>query len=261
MNTIVFKDGEQRKQVIEILFENDDLFVVNKPPHLPVIPDRFGQSNYNLRGLLSRYYQKENPDGKVFVIHRIDADTSGLVLFAKNEAYHQLMNSVFENREIVKYYHAITDNVLADNAGLIDQPLLKTARRTIVHHKGKASQTEFKVLENFEGNSLVELKLLTGRTHQIRVHLKSIGCPLLVDPLYGKRDEITLANIKLGYYSKKTEGPRPLCKRLTLHAFRLEYIDPKTGKKRNFEAPLPKDFMAVLKALRKYRSIKEQLTI
>lgn len=259
MTSIFFKDGRQRKRVIEILFEDDNFIVVNKPPHLPVIPDRFGAFNYNLRDLLTGNYHKENPDGKIWVVHRIDADTSGLVLFAKNEEYHRLMSDIFEKREIEKYYLAITDKILPDFEGTIDRPLLKTSRRTIVHQKGKPSQTEYRVVERFDGKDLVELKLLTGRTHQIRVHLKSIGCALFADAVYGNREVISLANIKSTYHSRDIEEPRALCSRLTLHAHRLQFADPKTGDERKFEALLPKDLMAVLKALRKYRSVKEFL--
>lgn len=261
MTHIVFKDGQQRKQVLEILFEDDDLLVVNKPAHLPVIPDRFGAYNYNVRDLLQKHYKSATGAAEIWVIHRIDADTSGIVLFARNSEYHRLMNTLFEERLIVKYYLAITEQVLPEDEGLIDEPLLKTARKVIVHQKGKASQTEFKTLERFDNFGLVELKPVTGRTHQIRVHLKSVGCPLLVDQMYGKRKEITLAHIKRGYHAKHMQQPRPLCNRLTLHAHRVEFKDPKTGEHRNFEAPLPKDLMAVLKALRKYSAVKENLEI
>jgi len=121
----------------------------------------------------------------------------------------------------------------------------------LVNEKGKPSRTEYKVLEEFENFSLVELKPFTGRTHQLRVHLKSMDCPLAVDPLYGKSHAFFLQQIKSQFHQKENKKPRPLCARLTLHASQL-YFSSVDNKKMHFEAPVPKDFMAVLKSLRKY---------
>jgi 23S rRNA pseudouridine955/2504/2580 synthase/23S rRNA pseudouridine1911/1915/1917 synthase len=252
MRTIVFKDPKFGKQSVDIIYEDDDLLISNKPPHLPVIPDRF-EGRYNLRDLINKFRQKEKAN-KIWVVHRIDADTSGLVMFTKSEHMHREINSLFEDRKIEKYYLAVVEGVLKQKEGIIDRPILKTARRMLIDKKGKPSQTFYNVIEQFDGFSLLQLKPLTGRTHQIRVHLKDIGCPLAVDPLYGKRSEIGLNHLKNNYHSKPFETPRPLCARLTLHAHQLKFIDPRTGQTQQFEAELPKDLMALIKALKKYKA-------
>jgi 23S rRNA pseudouridine1911/1915/1917 synthase len=254
MTKIVFKDYKNIKQAIDFLYEDENMIVVSKPPHLPVIPDRFGTYNYNLRDIVKKYLQKQHRDADVFVVHRIDIDTTGLVLLAKNEQYHKTLNDLFEERKIDKYYLAVIMGHLPVTEGLINKPILKTVRKMVVHEKGKPSKTEYKVLQEFDKYSLVLLKPLTGRTHQLRVHLKSIGCPLAVDPIYGKSDAFYLHQIKDNFHYKKQQIPRPLCARLTLHAYQLKFTESISKKQIDLEAPVPKDFMAVLKSLRKYNS-------
>lgn len=261
MDSIFFKDSQQRKQSVAIIYEDDNLLVVNKPARLPVIPDRFGIYNFNLRDLLNKYVQKEGKQEKVWVIHRIDADTSGLVIFSKTADYHSLVNTLFEDREIDKQYLAIISGALPEKSGVIDKPILKSSKKVIIHPKGKESRTEYEVIEVFDDYGLVSLKPLSGRTHQIRVHLGSIGCPLAVDPLYGKQSVFYLSQIKAKYHLKNLQEPRPLCSRLTLHAHMLSFKDPLTAEVHHFKADLPKDMTALLKALRKYCqpfSVKEE---
>jgi RluA family pseudouridine synthase len=253
MNKIVFKDYNNIKQAIDFLYMDERLIVVNKPAHLPVIPDRFGTYNYNLKDIIKKYLQKNDSVNELFVVHRIDVDTTGLVMLARDEEYHKVLNDLFESRRIEKKYLAIITSHLPDSQGIIDKPILKTARRMIVNEKGKPSKTEYKVLEEFENFSLVELKPFTGRTHQLRVHLKSMDCPLAVDPLYGKHDAFYLRQIKSQYQQKENKEARPLCARLTLHACQLNFSTP-DNETMHFEAALPKDFMAVLKSLRKYNN-------
>lgn len=252
MSKIVFKDYKDIKQNIDFLLEDENVIVVNKPAHLPVIPDRHGLYNYNLRDLVNKHLKKENPDANLWVVHRIDTDTTGLVILAKNEEYHKKMNDLFEHREIEKSYLAIINGHLPDKEGEINRPILKTSKKMIIHEKGKPSKTQYKVLEEFESYSLVQLKPFTGRTHQLRVHLKSMDCPLMIDPLYSNRDSFYLNQIKKNYHNKQAKLPRPLCSRLTLHAYQLNYIDPLSTQPIELTAPIPKDFMAVLKSLRKY---------
>ena len=150
---------------------------------------------------------------------------------------------------------AIVSGGPADEEGCIDLTIMKSARRNFImeiNKKGKESKTDYIVQERFNNYSLVLLKPQSGRTHQIRVHLKAIGCPLAVDPLYGTRSQIDLSMIKKKYRYKEEEKPRPLSDRLTLHAHRLSFINPQSGQEMNFEAPVPKDFKAVLTALRKW---------
>jgi len=255
MTQIVFKDYKNIKQTIEFLYEDDNMIVVNKPAHLPVIPDRFDTYNYNLRDIVKKHLRKENSSADLYVVHRIDIDTTGLVLLAKNELYHKKLNELFKNRNIAKTYLALVCGHLPEKQGQINKPILKTTRKMIIHEKGKSSQTAYEVLEEFEHYSLVQLKPLTGRTHQLRVHLKSVGCPLMVDALYGKNEAFFLHQIKNNFRYKDQQVPKPLSARLTLHAHKLSFSDPLEKTRYDFEAPIPKDFMAVLKSLRKYNSV------
>ena len=253
MNKIVFKDNNDIKQTIDFLYMDEKFIVVNKPAHLPVIPDRFGSYNYNLRDIMQKYLEKAESGSNIFVVHRIDVDTTGLVLLARDENSHRYLNDQFESRQIEKKYLAVIHSHLPAAEGMIDKPILKTVRRMIVNEKGKPSKTEYKVLERFENYSLVELKPLTGRTHQLRVHMKSMDCPLAVDPLYGKNEAFYLQQIKSNFQQKENKKPRALCARLTLHASQLNFTGP-DNRTMHFEAPLPKDFMALLKSLRKYNT-------
>ena len=135
MTKIIFKDYIHLKQTIDFLYQDENLIVVNKPSHLPVIPDRFGLYNYNLRDLVKKHLKKENPDSDVWVVHRIDTDTTGLVILAKNEEYHKKMNDLFEYREVNKSYLAIINGSLPDLEGDINKPILKTSKKMIIHEK------------------------------------------------------------------------------------------------------------------------------
>lgn len=254
MPDIYFYDKNNRKQTIDILFENEQMIAVNKTAGLPVIPDRFGLFKYNLRDLVSAYMQKDDSHPETMVVHRIDADTSGVVIFAKNKEYHRHLNIMFEEKSIQKIYHAIVTGSPVRKEGAIDLPIQHSGKnnsRMIVSSDGKPAITEYNVIESFGQYSLVELKPLTGRTHQIRVHLKAIGHPLAIDPVYGQERPVNLSMLKSGY-RYKGEQPANLCERLTLHASRLSFTDPFTNEQITIKAEPPKDFMAFLKALRKY---------
>jgi len=256
MSEIIFKDRTNRKQKIDILFEGENMIVVNKSPNLPVIPDRYGKFAANLRDLVNAHLERSGQKNKVFIVHRIDVDTSGVVLLAKNEKYHSAINSLFEERKLEKTYLAIVTGIPVEESGTIDKPILKLTKRrdfgVEINPEGKPSITEYQTIEKFSNHALIELKPKTGRMHQIRVHLQAIGNPLLVDPLYSKIDHFSLAMIKRGFKKKKYEEPRPLCSRLTLHAYKLSFTDPITGEKHSFNAEIPKDLRSVINALRKY---------
>ncbi|MCB0283716.1 MAG: RluA family pseudouridine synthase [Calditrichaeota bacterium] len=254
MSEIYFHDKNNRKQTIDILFENEQVIAVNKTSALPVIPDRFGLFKYNLRDLVSAYLKKGDETAEAMVVHRIDADTSGVVLFAKNSDYHRHLNIMFEEKKIMKIYHAIVTGNPTNMNGKIDLAIQQAGRnnsRMIVSQEGKPAITQYSVLESFEQFSLVELKPFTGRTHQIRVHLKAIGHPLAIDPVYGLDRGINLSMLKKGYRHKDKQ-PANLCDRLTLHAYSLLFNDPLTENTVTIVADPPKDFQALLKALRKY---------
>lgn len=230
-----------------IIFENDDIVAINKPSGLLTIPDRT-QSERSLKNLLIERY------GSIFTIHRIDKDTSGLVIFAKNEAAHKYYSSLFEERKIEKYYVGIVKGQPQSTEGLIDAPIAEHPVQKglmTVHRNGKPSQTGYRVLEPNRFYSLVQFQLHTGRTHQIRVHAKHIGHPLACDPLYGDGKPVLLSSIKKKFkLSKHEEAEHPMIDRVALHSYKLSFSDQQ-GKKAELTAELPKEFSALMNQLKK----------
>lgn len=237
-------------QAYELLYEDDYLIVVNKPAGLLTIPDRFGNKD-SLVSALERHY------GKVFVVHRLDRETSGVLCFARTEAAHRHLSIQFERHAVDKYYHVLVEGVVHHEEGEIDKPIGEhpavSGKMAIVAH-GKPSLTFYRVLERFKRYTLVEALLKTGRTHQIRVHFQSIGYPLAIDPLYGRKSAFFLSEVKGKTYKsgKFSSDERPLMDRTSLHASRLRIDHPENGERLEFKAELPKDFQAVLNQLRKW---------
>jgi RluA family pseudouridine synthase len=235
----------------EILFEDDQIIVVNKPAGLLTIPDRAGSQD-NLLHLLQRQF------GDVFTVHRLDRETSGILVFARNEAAHRYLSMQFEHHTADKYYYALVDGIVHQDEGEIDKPIgehpVIPAKMAIVFQGGKPSLTFYRVLERFKRFTLVEALIKTGRTHQIRVHFQSIGYPLAVDALYGRRSRFMLSEVKgKSYKSGKFSGEeRPLMDRTSLHSLRLRIEHPVSGEQMEFKTTLPKDFNAVLTQLRKW---------
>ena len=238
-----------RKQKIEILYEDEALLVVYKPADLLSIPDRFQPEKFNLLHFLRDKYES------VFVVHRLDRETSGVMCFARNEDAHKALSRQFEERTVKKLYLAVVEGQFAEGSGLINHPIgphPSQSGKMIITTNGKASQTAYDVKETFRHFSLVEANILTGRTHQIRVHFAHIGHPLAVDPLYGRRKAFFLSEIKTRRYRLgKDQEERPLIDRTSLHALKLGLSHPLTEKQMNFEAPIPKDMKALIHQLRK----------
>ncbi|MBL7796893.1 MAG: RluA family pseudouridine synthase [Saprospiraceae bacterium] len=234
----------------ELLFEDDLMLVVSKPAGLLTIPDRFGNKDSLLAAL-------ERDFGKVFVVHRLDRETSGVLCFARTEAAHRHLSLQFEHHSADKFYLVLVDGVVHQQEGEINKPIgphPTIPNKMTTSRAGKPSLTFFRVLEHFKQFTLMEALLKTGRTHQVRVHFLSIGYPLAVDALYGKRSAFFLSEIKGKTYrtGKFSDEERPLMERTSLHAFRLRLDHPGTGERLEFKAELPKDFDAVLKQLRKW---------
>lgn len=234
---------------IEIIFEDDDLIVLNKPSGLLVLQDRYDPKIPSLQALLREKYDC------VYTVHRIDKETSGLVVFAKTSNAHRSLNAQFERRETEKTYWAICTGEPKEEKGTIDLPIsedLKTkGKMRIDNREGKPSVTGYEVIERFSGYTYIEAKPETGRTHQIRVHLNSIGLPILGDRKYGGGEGLYLSTIKASYRSTGEE--KPLLSRAALHASRISITHPTTIVRQNFEAPLPKDMRIALNYLRKFR--------
>jgi 23S rRNA pseudouridine955/2504/2580 synthase/23S rRNA pseudouridine1911/1915/1917 synthase len=231
----------------EIVFENDSFVAVNKPAGLLSIPDR-EQTQTSLKDILLEKY------GSIFTVHRLDRDTSGIIIFAKTEAAHKYFSQLFEGREIEKYYLGLVHGIPSPKKGTIDAPIAEHGVQKgfyIVHQRGKPSVTDYEVIEENKTFSLVQFQLHTGRTHQIRVHCKNMGHPLACDELYGDGKPVLLSSIKKKYkLSKHDEEERPMLNRLALHSYRLKFTDV-DGKIIDLKAELPKDIRALLQQLKK----------
>jgi 23S rRNA pseudouridine955/2504/2580 synthase/23S rRNA pseudouridine1911/1915/1917 synthase len=239
------------KNTCDIIYEDEDLVVVNKPPFLLTIPDRFHPEKPNL------YHQLGERYGKIFTVHRLDRETSGILVFAKTDAAHRDLSYQFQQHSVQKIYYALLEGAMHQDEGIIDKPLAEHPSepgKMIVAQRGKPSVTHYKVVERFKNYTLVEADIKTGRMHQIRVHFQSLGYPLAIDSLYGRKTEFLLSDVKQAKYrmGKFQEEERPLMSRTTLHAGRLTFVHPGSGQTVTFEAELPKDFGAVVKQLQKW---------
>jgi len=235
-------------QDISVVFEDDVLLVVAKPSGLLVLPDRYDKERPNVYQCCLQEF------GEMFMVHRIDKETSGILLIAKTAEAHAALNASFQNREVQKTYLALSKGAAAEPEGIVEVPLREhSGRRAMMvadEKHGKPSITRYRVLERFRGFSWVEARPVTGRTHQVRVHLREIGLPLVGDPLYGDGAPLLLSGIKKNYRGKEEE--KPLIDRTALHAFSLVFEHPLTRRQLSCEAPLPKDMKAALQRLRKY---------
>ncbi|MEO1625413.1 MAG: RluA family pseudouridine synthase [Bacteroidota bacterium] len=242
------------KNKIDILHEDDALIIVNKPPNFLTIPDRYAHHLPNLLDFLSKRC------GKVFVVHRLDRETSGIICFAKTQEAHRHLNQQFQDRKAEKHYYALLEGNVHQETGRIDKPIAahpSRSGRMIVSKSGKPSLTLYKVVERFRQFTLVEANIKTGRTHQIRVHFDAIGYPLAVDSVYGRRESFLLSEIKGRAYRRKDEREeRPLISRSSLHARKLRLIHPDTEEWITIEADVPKDFRATLQQLRKWNVVE-----
>jgi 23S rRNA pseudouridine1911/1915/1917 synthase len=231
-----------------IIRETEDYVAVNKPAGLLTIPDREGVNG--VRNLLQDKY------GTIFTVHRLDKDTSGVVLFARNERSHKHLSQQFEARETRKIYNGLVLGKPLQASGVINEPIAEHPYKKgmmSVYRKGKESITEYEVLESFRLFSWMQFRILTGRTHQIRVHMKHLGHPIVCDELYGDGKPVFISQIKHHYrLSQDAEEEKPILSRLALHAAQLTFKDLE-GKQITIEAPLPKDLRALLNQLNKQR--------
>lgn len=239
----------KKKSPIDIIYEDDFIVVLNKPAGCLTIPDRYDRSAINLYDLLTKKYSK------IFTVHRLDKDTSGVIVFAKDAESHRKLNQQFQELKVTKIYHAVLSGNLIQDELVIDIPItedLHNKGRMRPSARGKESLTALKVLERFRNATLVELNLVTGRHHQIRVHCTAIGHPLLVDEFYGKSSEFKLSYLKRNYKIKKGDEEKPIIDRVSMHSKKIIILHPITEKEMVFEADYPKDFSALLEVLSKY---------
>ena len=223
-----------------ILWENQDYLVVNKPPFISTLDDRNDEVN-----MLSMA-RKEFED--IQVCHRLDKETSGVLIFAKNPDAYRELSIQFENRTVNKLYHAVVDGIHSFNKEEVDAPILKLGNGTVrIDRKGKESKTFFQTIRAFKMHTLIECKPVSGRMHQIRIHLSKLSAAITGDTQYGGKP-FFLSKVKKGYNLKKWEEEKPLINRFALHAAFIEFdLLDKTSLR--IEAPYPKDFRALLKQL------------
>jgi RluA family pseudouridine synthase len=214
--------------IMKIIHEDTQLILVNKPAGLSVLPDGWEKDSEYLVKLL------EGQFGKVWIVHRLDKITSGVMVFARDAETHRALNIQFETHEAQKTYHAILEGNPKWEEKVVKYPLRANVghkHRTVVDDKnGKPSETHFRIIKRLGEAALVEAKPMTGRTHQIRVHAYALGHPLVEDVLYGARDQYGLS--------------RPM-----LHAQTLSFVHPTTNERVKFSAPHPADFDEALERL------------
>lgn len=221
---------------LHIVYEDQDLIVVNKAAGMVVHPAPGHHDDTLVNALLARYpdIRRDKAEQRPGVIHRLDKDTSGLIIVARNVASQAALVEQMKRHEIVKRYLALVEGIVALDQGTIDAPIGRNPRHrqqmAITASGSREARTHFRVLERFTRHTLLLLELETGRTHQIRVHLKAIGHPVVGDPIYGSGS--TIRGITL--------------KRQFLHAYQLKFTHPSTRAIIELEAPLPEDLQAVL---------------
>ncbi|WP_026751071.1 RluA family pseudouridine synthase [Sediminibacterium sp. C3] len=233
---------------IDIILETPDFVAVNKPSGLLSIPDRLGVE-ISLKDLLKQKY------GQIYTVHRLDKDTSGIILFAKNEIAHKALSALFESREMEKFYLGLVQGQMMNPVGSIDAAIMEHPGKTtkmMTHVKGKPSLTDYEVQEQFRLYSWVRFQIHTGRTHQIRVHMQHIGHSIVCDEIYGDPKPLLLSSIKKNFkLAKVAEEEKPILSRLALHSSQLNFSYE--GVAYSLEAPLPKDLRAVLQQLKKWK--------
>jgi 23S rRNA pseudouridine1911/1915/1917 synthase len=248
---------------LDILYEDRYLALVNKPPDMVVHPAK-GNWSGTLANAVTFHFGPVSEVGgehRPGIVHRLDRDTSGVILIAKEEQTHRDLGMMFERRKVFKEYVAITQGVLDRDSDYVESRIIRHP-----HERTKMAVTEddddedakdavtfYEVTERFAGYTFARVQPRTGRTHQIRVHLASVGCPVLADKSYSGQDRLRLSDLVAGLPPEQDEVLMP---RQALHAHRLRFQHPRTGEWIEGVAPLPAEFERTLAALRKYRGIK-----
>lgn len=233
---------------IDTIFEDDHLIVISKPPSLLSIPDRYNSNIPSVSEILRKKY------GEIFVVHRLDKETSGMMIFAKSADAHKLLNEQFQTRSVKKTYWALVKGI-SPMEGIVDvnitvHPIKSQMMASL--KGGKTARTEYKTISHFKSYSLVEAFPHSGRTHQIRVHLSHIGHEIVCDSIYGTDEPLFLSSFKRKYRQALEKEERPLLSRLALHSKELSFEHPINKNNLNFECELPKDFRAALNQLEKW---------
>ncbi|BCZ44721.1 pseudouridine synthase [Clostridium gelidum] len=235
------QDIAPEKMDIDVIYEDEDILVVNKKPFMVVHPTKSYQSGTLANGVIN-YFMESNQNCIVRLVSRLDMNTSGLIIIAKNQFAHGMLSKEMSDNKVEKRYLAIVHGNLEKDSGTIDLPIykpeeiedgVKNGIRRVIDERGQRSITHYKVIESFKNASLVECKLETGRTHQIRVHLSNMGHPIYGDTLYGFGEE-----------------EEDLIKRQALHAYALDFKSPRTGEMLELKSELPEDMKELINKLK-----------
>ncbi|MDD4795943.1 MAG: RluA family pseudouridine synthase [Bacilli bacterium] len=218
---------------LDIVYEDDDLIVVNKASGMVVHPGNGNVDKTLVNALMHHTNLSDNEKMRPGIVHRLDKDTSGLIIAAKNNKTHELLTNMFKNKEVEKKYLALVIGSVSEDTGTIDAPIGRDPhdrkRMTVTDRNSKESISKFKVLKRYKGYTLLELSLITGRTHQLRVHLKYIGYPIYNDPVYTRGKSSSFGQF--------------------LHSSKLIFIHPTNNKKLEFISDVPTEFKKHLETL------------
>lgn len=219
---------------VDVVFEDEYMLVINKPPGIASLPAK-ARTSKTMANVVKYYLQQNHENGTIHLVTRLDRDTSGLMVFAKNSYAHSLLDQILHSDKFQKYYLAIVDGNMDPENGKVDLPIGIDKKafylRTIDHEMGKRSQTLYRTVKKYHDASLIKLKLLTGRTHQIRVHMKAVGHPIIGDYMYTKVHD-------------------PRIDRQALHCAELKIVHPVSHQLLDLSAPLPVDMTELCQKLR-----------
>lgn len=255
---------------LDVLYEDEALVVINKRPGMVAHPSPGHRDGTLVNALLHHYGDELSGIGGTLrpgIVHRLDKDTSGCLVAAKTDAAHRALVQQFMEREVEKIYLAVTEGVPRPVSGMVEANIGRSRRDRKLHavlsSGGRHSLTHYRTVENYGVLALVECRLMTGRTHQARVHLAHVGAPVLCDKEYGRRELFTSGDARRGVEvfrgGRALEGSygggpeRPLLERQALHAWKLSFQHPLDGRALFFEASLPEDMLAVLEPFRQAR--------
>lgn len=227
-------DALSRNLEFGVIYEDEDILIADKPPNMVVHPTRTHQED-TLSNAVYYHWEKTGYNGKARFVNRIDMDTTGIVVIAKNKYVHHFIQNQGMNNLINKNYLLITNGIPKQKKGIIDKNIMRSDDSIIqrkIDENGKKCITEYEVIDTFKNYALIKARLITGRTHQIRVHFSSVGCPLLGDTLYNLNEN-------------------PILKRQALHSYSIDFIHPRSKKRVYFTSPLPKDFNEAIFKIKK----------